>query len=103
MINFNFVNGKILYDEFKIDFTKNFDEQELCLLEDLLQVKYGENYLIDIGWYPEFDRNGTFIINVIKDYKWDSPIVKKECKNELDLLNTISECVDLVESLCEIS
>ena len=26
-----------------------------CLKEDLIQIKYKDEYLIDVGWYPEFD------------------------------------------------
>lgn len=44
----NFKSGDIIYDEFKVDFTKRYSEQKECLLEDLLQVKYAQEYLLDV-------------------------------------------------------
>jgi len=41
--------GNIAYNEFHIDFDKNLCEQESSLTEDLLQVEYPNNYLIDLG------------------------------------------------------
>ena len=85
-----------------IDFDVNRDiplETQIDLLkEDLLQVCYDNNYLIDIGWYPEFDEEGAFRVYVIKDYQWDNPVVQKSCRN-LNLLNKyVHECINLIQS-----
>lgn len=43
------------------------------LKEDMLQVEYPENILLDVGWYPSFDPEGTFQVRVVKDFQWDVP------------------------------
>ncbi|MBU5315381.1 hypothetical protein KQI30_03685 [Clostridium bornimense] len=97
--NINF--GKGINKKY-IDFNVNKDiplkDQIDLLKEDLLQVSYDNNYIIDMGWYPEFDREGNFEIYIIKDNRWDNPILHKKCK-DLDLLNEyIYECIKLIES-----
>ncbi|MFR8428794.1 MAG: hypothetical protein ACLVCH_16125 [Roseburia inulinivorans] len=76
----NFKSGDIIYDEFKVDFTKRYSEQKECLLEDLLQVKYAQEYLLDVGWYPEYESEGEFIVQIIKKQNWEEPIYKKAVK-----------------------
>ncbi|MCW6111094.1 hypothetical protein [Clostridium sporogenes] len=84
-----------------IDFDVNKDiplEEQIDLLkEDLLQVSYDNDYIIDMGWYPEFDEEGNFRVSVIKDYQWDNPILQKNCR-DLNLLNEyVHECIKLIE------
>jgi len=50
-------------------------EQWTELKEDLAQIMYDRN-CVDIGWHPEFDKYGQFIVQVIKDGDWDSPIIQ---------------------------
>lgn len=56
------------------------------LKEDLLQIEFDNSYLIDVGWYPEFDKNGKFIILLVKNNDWDNPIkeIKTRDLKELD-------------------
>ena len=86
--------GKIIYDEFHIDFSKPFSEQLDSLTEDLLQIEYENGYLIDLGWYPEFDENGKFTLQLIKNGDWRNPAYKKsfrDCKQlEKNLLYVIN-------------
>ena len=90
------VNKK--YIDFNINKNIILEEQIGLLKEDLLQVSYENDYLIDVGWYPEFDEKGNFAVSVIKDYQWDNPILQKSCK-DLNLLNEyIHECINLIES-----
>lgn len=59
------------------------------LKEDMLQLAYKE-YIIDLGFYL----NG-FILYLIKDYNWDTPI-KKEHIQESDIKNKIDKTCDEV-------
>jgi len=74
MIDLTFINGKITFDDLSL--LKNMDllDQVESLKEDLLQVEYCESFLLDIGWYPSFEINGFFQIQVIKDYDWEIPL-----------------------------
>ena len=66
LINNSFFNpGKVNYNKFNIDFNKSFTEQLDELNEDLLQVEFKDNYMLDIGWYPEGDEDGMIIIQLI--------------------------------------
>ena len=94
----DFKSGKIEYDQFNINFDISFKDQPESLLEDLLQVNYQNRYIIDLGWYPEFDSNGSFIIYIIGDYNWDRPIKTRKCREKKDLKNNLVEFVNIVEN-----
>lgn len=79
-INFG-ENVKEKYIDFNFNKNAPLEEQIDLLKEDLCQVKYFNDFLIDIGWYPEFDKNGKFKILVIKNYNWDNPILEKTCRD----------------------
>lgn len=102
MENINFRTGKIIFNEFHIDFSKPFSKQLECLSEDLLQIKYGDNYLIDVGWYPESEVEGCFIIQVIENENWAKPISSIQCKKEETLVKNLKKAVDIAEKLCRI-
>jgi hypothetical protein len=75
VIDLTFITGKITYDEIStlkdIDLSNQID----LLKEDMLQVEYQGTHLLDVGWYPSFDTNGSFQIRAIKDYDWEVPLV----------------------------
>ena len=73
---FDVSQGNVKYDNFNIDFTEPFEEQEENLLEDLFQIEFPNNYLIDLGWYPEYEINGKIVLTLIKNYDWENPIYK---------------------------
>ena len=95
----NFKSGDIIYDEFKVDFTKRYSEQKECLLEDLLQVKYAQEYLLDVGWYPEYESEGEFIVQIIKKQNWEEPIYKKSSKDEEEMIQNFKNAVEIKETL----
>ena len=86
----------ILYNEFHIDFSLPFEDQVDCLTEDLLQLNLGNNRLLDIGWYPEFDSGGCFLIQVIHDNEWFKPEFSLAARSETDLRNAVNECIHRV-------
>ncbi len=43
------------------------------LKEDLFQMSY-QDYTLDVGWYPEFDINGSYKVLLIKAHDWSNPI-----------------------------
>lgn len=77
-------NDKILYLDIDIDLEKKFEEQLWSYKEDMLQIGYGD-YILDVGWLPEHDEKGSFILIVIKDFNWDKPVVTKKIKDIYDL------------------
>ncbi len=70
-------NVENIYDELSnLDFHKNLLEEINQLDEDLFQIVFNDGVIIDIGWYPSFDINGEFIIQVISAGDWENPSIK---------------------------
>lgn len=99
MKKLGFKSGTVEYNEFHIDFSKSFSEQVECLTEDLLQVRYAENLLLDVGWYSEYEENGYLIIQVILDGDWDKPIYKEKSKDAIEFVNNLQKAVRIAEEV----
>jgi len=78
------------YIDFEINENFPINKQLSNLKEDMLQIAYKSGYTIDIGWYPEFNKNGAFTIVVIKSHEWTKPILKHTCKD----LETLKSYLD---------
>ena len=100
--NINFEPGIIIYNDFYINPEEALEVQVDYLKEDLFQVNYLGKYIIDLGWYPEFNTDGSFCICVVQDYNWTELIFKKHCKDLKELNKYMQECVDLIKSLIEV-
>lgn len=90
---FDFKSGSVVYNEYHIDFSRALSKQLDHLTEDLLQVKYDNGYLLDVGWYPEYDFNGTFVVQVVKDENWELPIYYAKCVSEENININIANAV----------
>lgn len=80
--------GNVTYNDWEIDPDQSFSEQELSFKHDLLQISFDVAegpYTVDVGWLPEFDENGKFIIQVIKNYDWHKPVSRKKVKTFVGL------------------
>lgn len=97
-----FRTGEIIYNEFHIDFSITFLEQIENLLEDLLQIKYAENIILDVGWYPEYDENGYLFVQVILDGKWDAPVYKSKSNNKVDFEADLLDAICIAEKMKDI-
>ncbi|MDE7324779.1 MAG: hypothetical protein K2N63_00615 [Lachnospiraceae bacterium] len=74
---------------------------ELC--EDLLQLCCEkENLIIDLGWYPNYDANGNYILMLVKDYKWDWPLAQVSSKSKKEIVACIEKwvCRDFYAKYC---
>lgn len=102
MRSINFGKGVITYNNFNIDISKPLENQIWELKEDLLQVSYsGRNsstYILDIGWYPEFNVNGNFKILLIRNYDWDIPEILRRCRVQ-DFYNVLAGFIDYANEL----
>ena len=95
----NLKYGKILYLDIDIDIEKKFEEQQWSYKEDMLQIGFGENYIIDIGWSPDHEKKGNFILLVVKDFNWYEPIVEKKIKTFIDLKKNLENEINTLELL----
>ena len=73
----------------------DFSQESLC--EDMLQVAYPNDYLLDVGWYGS--HNG-FIIYIIKNQDWDKPVLKTH-KSKQNLQEAVTCAVEMIEKLIE--
>lgn len=73
--NLNFQNGQVSHLDYELDFDLSIEEQDGTLREDLLQVQYPANYLLDFGWYcPPNSQDGVFMIYIIVHFDWNNPV-----------------------------
>lgn len=96
-LNLNGVN--VEYNEFHIDFSKPLSEQIWELNEDLLQFSIGENYIVDVGYYPSNELNGRFKIVSIKDYDWENPVIIRNCSDYQSLVADIQAVINKTKEL----
>ena len=80
---FNYQNGNIEY----------IDNDFSYLYEDMLQVIYPNNHLLDIGWYGS---NNGFFIYIIKNSDWQNPIAKFIAKTEDELKLLIPQAIERI-------
>ena len=95
----NFKSGVVEYLEFNINENLSFEEQQDEFKEDMLQVVYHKTLIIDIGWYPAHKKNGTYIISLIQNYKWDNPVMENKCNNIQELKHLLQEYINYAEKL----
>lgn len=94
----NFRNGIITYNDFNIDPLIPFLEQKYSLKNNMLLVDY-HNYMIDVGWYPEFIVGGKFIIKAIHNCDWKNPLCEIESKNFVELKVNLQMMINHCEKL----
>lgn len=97
--NIDFKQGKITYNDFEIDPTLSFEKLKWSFKEDLIQINFYDTYILDIGWYPEFDINGSFTLEVIKNEEWDHPIFEKKCKDYNLLKTYLQEAINFIDNI----
>ncbi|MDR2920342.1 MAG: hypothetical protein LBV72_13390 [Tannerella sp.] len=67
------------------------------LREDMLQVIYPKDYLLDVGWYGT--SNG-FIISIIRNQDWENPVARTR-KGLYDLHEAVICAVEIIEKLIQ--
>jgi len=80
-----------------IDLDRPLLEQVSELSEDLAQISYPGGLVIDVGWYPEFSDQGTFVVSVVGEEGWDAPVFSEKCSSATALLTALRNAVDFVQ------
>jgi hypothetical protein len=89
LIPLKFAGGTITHDDLSLLQEGAVSEQVDLLKEDMLQVEFAGGFLLDVGWYPEFDAAGGFRINVIRYYDWNRPVVALMAYETAELLEKL--------------
>lgn len=91
-----------LQSGWKIDFN-NFTEYDISihgemdffeLSEDLLRLSNDKfNMIIDLGWYPSYDIEGKYTLELIKNCNWDYPLEKVCTQSKSEIISNIEKWV----------
>lgn len=97
--NVDLVIGKITYCDFEIKSDLPFEKQKWSFREDLIQINFDNKYLLDVGWYPELNEKGAFLVEVVKCFDWSNPIFEKRTKQLESLQGYIQQAADFINAL----
>lgn len=99
MESINFKSGEVSLNDFDFVDNKSYAEQLWSFKEDILQVVY-QDFVLDLGWYPEFDlEKGSFRLVIVKDENWMDPIYCKRTQSISEVRELIMEAVELAERI----
>lgn len=93
----DFKGGKVTWDN-SYNWTKdNYDYEQ-----DILQVKYGENLIIDVGNYGKGESFTIMVIDFTpyskdddKPLAWEYPFALIPCKDRADMLIQLQRAIDI--------
>lgn len=90
-------NIKSKYVDFSININIELSKQLYLLKEDLIHIKYTNGYILDIGYYPQFDlKRGLFQIVVSKN-EYDNKVISYSAKDINTLIEKINLAVDVIK------
>ena len=93
----NILDGIITYNDFDIDENISFEKQKYSFKQDILQIMFGDRFLLDLGWYPEMNPSGYFVVRVILDYDWQEPVAKIKCRTLKKLKKAIEKAAKIID------
>lgn len=97
MININFgKNGIPILNDLALDENIPLSQQIELLKEDMLQVEFPLNYVLDVSWRPSFQVGGKFYIVIIKDSDWDKPLFLATANKICELIDKIHLAIESI-------
>jgi hypothetical protein len=94
---FDWGSGRVTYwDMHDLDPSVPLSQQSDRLKEDLAQIEYRDGTLIDIGWYPSFSPEGSFVVQVVRP-GWTEVLYSSRCTTFEQLLERSREAVAFAE------
>lgn len=96
--DFEWRSGRVLFwDMMNINNSEPLHAQLNQLKEDLVQVEFPNETILDIGWYPEFSPEGSFVLTVIRKKNWEEPLFTRKCSDISDLRLCIEQGIVIAE------
>lgn len=71
-----------------------FDEKWLYLENELLVCEYEKNgtkWTLDMGWFPEYEPNGQFVLGLLKNLDWDNQEFPCETRSIAEIVQSVNE------------
>ena len=67
--------------------------------EDILQIKYGDRFILDVGWYPAPNPKGRFVVLAVLDNDWMDPLSTVECRTLSALKEAIEKTATFIDKM----
>lgn len=81
---------KIDPDDLEGDFTN-------LLTQDMAQlVSPDGHFIIDVGWLPDCNPSGAYTCVVIRDQRWERPLVKISTRSYEDVLRWVQKMIETI-------
>lgn len=94
IITYNtFFNVEVPFDDSK---SKDWWYFKDYLLQ-IMYVKVNPNVLLDMGWYPEFDPEGRFVIRVFRENYGGEQLFQFESRSKKEMVDKIYEVLKSVD------
>ncbi|MFC1894876.1 hypothetical protein ACFLYH_02910 [Candidatus Dependentiae bacterium] len=90
----DFSPGEILYLDFYVDPSLTIEENSTNWDKELVHIDYPNNLIFQIEWKKDY-----FIIELIKNRRWEKPLFKKTCKSLDELDKIVKECTKMAKDL----
>lgn len=98
--NFDWKTGTVVFwDLHTIDVSRPLADQTEHLKEDLAQIEYPADIVLDVGWYPEFAATGNFVVCVVQQGEWERPLFRESAFTIEDVQARIVEGVRIAAEL----
>ena len=83
-----------------LDLTKDLDSQIDILREDLMLVRFGKVIILDMGWYPEFNSSGQFVLSVVQcknnnSEDWENPILQVKFRDMNQFVLNLNRAIEV--------
>ena len=69
---------------------------ESTFQENLLFIKYGKRYCVDVDWNPLALPHGLFFIRVIEDCDWDAPLLELKVSSFDQIIEATQEAINFI-------
>lgn len=89
--NIDIGQGVVVFDDISF-LPEAFDAAQHAdyLKEDLLQIVFGHDLVLDVGWSPSFDEHGRFVLMLVRGGNWDEPVERAEFTEVVSLKQRIA-------------
>jgi len=94
----NWKSGEVIHwDINDLNLSISLNSQIDILKEDLVLVRFGKIITLGLGWFPEFDPQGQFVLDVVKWEDWENPIWRLKFRELSQLMLNLSQAVEVAD------
>lgn len=96
--NISFLPGQITTNETLFDPSLPTEAQLDIMREDMFQARLQNDWILDIGWYPSFKREGRFLLLAVEGFDWEHPIISFEARDYATVESEVAKIVATLRS-----